>query len=167
MEIKKMKKLDSVLPKVKRQPALSKRTRKIVNLAGELIENPFHPLKDLSFMSHLLVMVNLPYRDPGKWKKNGQVVLDITPGWEKDQNIGIPYGSYPRLIVAYLITQAVKTQSPIIDLGNSFRDFLNLIEVKKGGKQYLYLKNQLVRILSATFSWSRTNIQVSHHSELR
>jgi hypothetical protein len=174
-----MKKLDSVLPKIKRQPALSKRARQIVNLAGELVENPFDPLKDLSFMSRLLVMVNLPYRNPGKdvsnwWRRNGQVVLNITPGRYEDKNIGIPYGSYPRLILAYLITQAVKTQSPIINLGNSFRDFLNLIGIEKGGKQYHYLKKQLDRTLSAAFSWtysnekiwSRTNVQVSHQLQL-
>ena len=176
-----MKKLDSVLLRVKRPPALSKRTRQIVNLAGELIENPFNPAKDLSFMSRLLVMVNLPYKDPGKdvsnwWRRNGQVVLNITPGRYEDKNIGIPYGSYPRLILAYIITQGVKTQSPIINLGNTFREFLDRVGIEKGGHQYRQIKKQLDRIFTAAFSWSysnekqqmwsRTNIQVSHKSQL-
>ena len=174
-----MKKLDSVLAKVKRQTTLAKRTRQIVNLAGELVENPFNPAKDLSFMSRLLVMVNFPYRDPGKdalgwWRKNGQVVLDVTPGRKEGKNIGIPYGSYPRLILIYLTNQAVKTQSPIINLGNSFRDFLDRIGIDDGGKQYRQLKKQLDRLFRAAFSWSYsnekmdecTNIQVSHKSQL-
>jgi hypothetical protein len=151
----------------------------IANLAGELIESPFNPAKDLSFMSRLLVMVSLPYRDPGKealswYKRNGQVVLDITPGRREGKNIGIPYGSYPRLILAYLITRAVKTKSPIINLGKSFREFLKLIGIDDGGKQYSQLRKQLDRLLTAAFSWSysneevwsRTNIQVSHQSQL-
>jgi hypothetical protein len=176
-----MKKITSVLPKIKQQSSLSKRARQIVNLAGELIEKPFDLSKDLSFMSRLLVMVNLPYKDPGKealgwWRKNGQVVLDITPGRSKGKSFGIPYGSYPRLILAYLITQAVKTQSPIINLGNTFREFLDLLGIEKGGHQYRQLKKQLDRIFTAAFSWSysnekqqmwsRTNIQVSHKSQL-
>jgi hypothetical protein len=174
-----MKKLDSVLPKIKQQGPLSKRARQIVNLAGELVEQPFNPLKDLSFMSRLLVMVNLPYRDPGNdarnwWRVNGSVTINITPGYKKEKSLGIPYGSYPRLILAYLITQAVKTQSPIINLGNSFRDFIDLIGIDDGGKQYRQLKKQLDRLFKAAFSWSYsnkkmescTNIQVSHKSQL-
>jgi hypothetical protein len=174
-----MKKIASILPKITRPKPLSKREKKIVNLAGELVENPFNPSKDLSFMSRLLVMVNLPYRNPGKdasnwWRRNGQVVLNVTPGRYEDKNIGIPYGIYPRLILAYLITQAVKTQSPIINLGNSLRDFLDRIGVDDGGKQYHQLKKQIDRLFKASFSWSYsnekmescTNIQVSHKSQL-
>src|SRR5262249_40058179 len=50
----------------------------------------------------------------------------------------------------------------------------DLIGIEKGGKQYSYLKKQLDRTLSASFSWtysnekmwSRTNVQVSHQSRL-
>jgi len=181
-----MKQLSSVAEKVisgltkpKRQRSISRRESQIVNLAGELVEVPFNKSKDLSFMSRLLVMVNLPYKDPGEealgwWRKNGQVILDVTPGRREGKSIGIPYGTYPRLILAYLITQAVKTQSPIINLGKSFREFLDLIGIEKGGKQYRQLHKQLERTLSAAFSWSysnekmwsRTNIQVSHRSQL-
>lgn len=172
-------KIISELPKPKKVRPLSKREQEIVKLAGELIESPFNKSKNLGFMSRLMVMVNLPYRDPGKdavnwWRRNGQVVLNITPGRYEDKNLGIPYGSYPRLIMAYLITQAVKTQNPVINLGNSFREFLNLIGVDDGGKQYRQLRKQLDRTLAAAFSWtysneqmwSRTNIQVSHQSQL-
>ena len=176
-----MKKIASVLPEITKPKPISKRAMQIVNLAGELVEKPFNPAKDLSFMSRVFVMVNLPYKDPGKdisnwWRRNGQVVLNITPGRYEDKNFGIPYGSYPRLILAYLITQSVKTQSPIINLGNTFREFLNLIGIEKGGHQYRQIKKQLDRIFAAAFSWSysnekqqmwsRTNIQVSHQSQL-
>lgn len=158
---------------------LSKREKQLINLAGELAETSFEKARSLGFMSRLLLMVNLPYRDPGEeartwWRKNGSVTINVTPAYQGEKSLGIPYGSYPRLILAYLITQAVKTQSPIIFLGYSFREFLELIGIEKGGHQYTQLKKQLERTLSAAFSWtyenekmrSRTNIQVAHQSQL-
>lgn len=163
------------MPKI----SVSKRSLQLINLAGDLVERDFKEAKALSFMSRLLVMVNLPYRDPGIearnwWKTNGSVSINVTPGYQEDKSIGIPYGSYPRLILAYLITQAVKTQSPVISLGKNFREFLTLIKVYKGGKQYTQLQKQLKRTLAAGFSWtyenekvwSRKNVQVSHQSQL-
>jgi hypothetical protein len=124
-------------------------------------------------------MVNLPYRDPGKdaqnwWKSNGSVSINVTPGYQGKKSIGIPYGTYPRLILAYLITQAVRTKSPEIFLGKTFREFLDLVNIDDGGKQYKQVLKQIKRITSANFSWtyqkekiwSRTNIQISHQSQL-
>lgn len=174
-----MKKLSSVLPKVPKKKTLSKRPLQIAKLAGDLVKTPFDEAESLGFMSRLLVMVNLPYRDPGRdtrswWRKNGNVSLDVVPAYRNGKSLGLPYGSYPRLILAYLITQAVRTKSPEIFLGKTFREFLKLLDINDGGKQYRQLHKQLERTLSSAFSWtyqnermwSRTNIQVSHQSQL-
>ena len=178
-----MKQIASVIPfapKKKKEPVpLSKRQSQIVNLAGEMAEQKREEAGALGFMSRLLIMVNLPYRDPGKdcknWhRKNGNVSIDVVSGYEDGIPIGLPYGAYPRLILAYLITQAVKTQDPTIYLGKSFSHFLTLLDIKKGGKTYKQLHKQLERTLSASFAWtyrtdkqwSRANIQVSHDSQL-
>lgn len=170
-----MKKLSSVIPK----NPVPKRSLQLIDLAGDLVERPFDEARSLGFMSRLLVMVNLPYRDPGKdarnwWKSNGSVSINVTTGYEGKESIGIPYGVYPRLILAYLITQAVRTQSPEIFLGKTFREFLELVGINDGGKQYKQVLKQIKRTTSANFSWtykkekmwSRTNIQVSHQSQL-
>lgn len=156
-----------------------KRHLQLVNLAGDLAKRTREEAGALGFMSRLLIMVNLPYRDPGKdtrtwWRKNGNVSIDVNSGTENGVPIGLPYGAYPRLILAYLITQAVKTQNPTIYLGKSFSKFLEAIGITKGGKQYKILHKQLERTLFASFSWtyrtdkqlSRTNIQVSNQSQL-
>jgi hypothetical protein len=124
-------------------------------------------------------MVNLPYRDPGKdcknWhRRNGFISIDIVSAYRDGKSVGIPYGTYPRLILAFLVTQAVKTQSPMLYLGKSFADFLKLIGVEKGGNTRKQLQKQLDRTLSASFAWSytadkqwsRENIQISHKSQL-
>jgi hypothetical protein len=176
-----MKKVASSLPrltkKVKNLP--TKKHLQIVNLAGEMAEQTKEEAGALGFMSRLLVMVNLPYRDPGKdrrtwFRKNGHVSIDVNSGTEDGIPIGLPYGAYPRLILAFLVTQAVKTQSPMLYLGKSFTDFLKLIGIEKGGNTRKQLQKQLDRTLSASFAWtyrtdkqwSRENIQISHKSQL-
>ena len=172
-----MDKISEHLPKITSQ---RKRHLQLVNLAGDLAEQTREEAGALGFMSRLLIMVNLPYRDLGNnkkvWiRKNGKVTIIVASSYNKDGvSVGIPYGSYPRIILAYIITQAVKTNSPNIYLGKGFRDFIEMIGLEKGGHQFKNVKKQLERILSASFAWtyetdnmeSRTNIQVSHQSQL-
>ena len=183
-----MKKIGDVLPCISKSksktkntvPALSKRQYQLIGLAGRLAEQSREEADELGFMSRLLIMVNLPYRelrdDRKVWiRRNGKISIVVAAAYDKDGlSLGIPYGTYPRLILAYLATQAVRTQSPIIYLGKDFKNFINLIGLKKGGHQSKNVKKQLERVLSASFSWiyetedtqSRTNIQVSHQSHL-
>ena len=176
-----MKKIASSLPrlpkKVKNLP-INKHLQ-LVNLAGEMVEQTREEAGTLGFMSRLLIMVNLPYRDPGKdcknWhRRNGLISIDIVSAYRDGKSVGMPYGTYPRLILAFLVTQAVRTQSPMLYLGKSFADFLKLIGVEKGGNTRKQLQKQLDRTLSASFAWSyttdkkwsRENIQISHKSQL-
>ena len=178
-----MKQIASVIPlapKKKKEPSpLSKRQNQIIKLAGDLAEQTREEAGALGFMSRLLIMVNLPYRDPGKdcknwYRQNGNVAIDIVPAYKKGKCLGLPYGTYPRLILAYLATQSVKTQSPEIYLGKNFRGFLKALNVRIGGTQYRDIRKQLDKMLSASFSWTyqnnkketRINVQVSSKSEL-
>ena len=171
-----MDKLSASLPKITFQ---RKRHLQLVKLAGDLAEQTREEAGALGFMSRLLIMVNLPYRDPGKdcknwYRQNGNVAIDIVPAYKKGKCLGLPYGTYPRLILAYLATQAVKTQSPEIYLGKSFGSFLKALNVHDGGMQYREIRKQMNKMLSASFSWTyqnneketRINVQVSCKSEL-
>jgi len=178
-----VKQIASVIPfapkKKKETSPLSKRQNQIIKLAGDLAEQTREEAGALGFMSRLLIMVNLPYRDPGKdcknwWRKNGNVSINVSTGYKEQTSIGIPYGTYPRLLLAYLATQAVKTQSPEIYLGKSFGTFLRALDIKYGGKQYKQLQMQLKRTLGASFAWTyetderwtRLNVQVSNYATL-
>lgn len=171
-----MEKLSASFPKITFQ---RKRYLQLVKLAGDLAEKTREEAGAMGFMSRLLIMVNLPYKDPGKdcknWhRKNGLVSIDVVSGYEDGIPIGLPYGAYPRLILAYLITRAVKTQDPTIYLGKNFSDFIDLIGIEKGGMTRKQLQKQLKRTLSAAFAWTystdkqwtRANIQVSSQSQL-
>ncbi|WP_293650081.1 replication protein RepA [Thiolapillus sp.] len=77
----------------------------------------------LGFMARALVMATMPYKDPKTdafTRKNGEFRLRILAGYEG----GIPYGIYPRLLLSWVTTEAVRCQSPVIELGDSLRGFL-------------------------------------------
>src|SRR5215472_4030567 len=71
-----------------------------------------------AYMARQLVQCTLPHRNPGNdkqaWtRQNGRLTLVIQPGWDgrKNTSIGFPYGSIPRLLLFWVITEAVFTKS--------------------------------------------------------
>lgn len=87
----------------------------------------------LGFMARALVMATMPYKDPKSdsfVRKNGDFTLRILAGYEG----GIPYGVYPRLLMSWVATEAVRKQSPIIELGDSLTMFLReVMELRRSG----------------------------------
>lgn len=80
----------------------------------------------LGYMARALVMATMPYKDPKTdafVRKNGEFRLRILAGYEG----GIPYGIYPRLLLSWVTTEAVRCQSPVIELGDSLRGFLRQV----------------------------------------
>ena len=65
----------------------------------------------------------------------------------------LPYGSLPRLIIAYLATEAVRQKSRVVHLGSSMTDFLRKLDMKKSGGvngRTTYLKEQLYSVVGCT-----------------
>jgi hypothetical protein len=87
----------------------------------------------LGFMARALVIATMPYKDPKAdvFKRvNGDFSLRIVAGYEG----GVPYGIYPRLLMSWVATEAVRKQSPVIELGDSLSAFLrDVLEVQRGG----------------------------------
>ena len=74
-----------------------------------------------------------------------------------DPKFGLPYGVIPRLILAWITTEAVRTKSKELILGESLSDFLDQLGLsRRGGKRgdITRLKNQLQRLLSCTITFS-------------
>lgn len=87
----------------------------------------------LGFMARALVIATMPYKDPKAdsfTRINGDFKLRILAGYEG----GIPFGIYPRLLMSWVATEAVKKQSPVIELGDSLSIFLrDVLELKSTG----------------------------------
>lgn len=77
----------------------------------------------LGFMARVLVQATLPHSaKPGNEfsRTNGNLHVSILAPSE----VGLPYGSYPRLLLAWLTTEAVRTKSSTLYLGESLSQFM-------------------------------------------
>lgn len=87
----------------------------------------------IGYMARALVIATMPYKDPKAdsfVRHNGDFKLRIVAGYEG----GIPFGIYPRLLVSWVATEAVRNQSPVIELGDSLRAFLrDVLELRSSG----------------------------------
>lgn len=132
----------------------------------------------IGFLGRVLVQATLPYReprnDPPAWgRRNGNVALVIQPGYTirertvlgKDGrsttqqvpcSLGYPYGNIPRLVCAWLSTEAVRTRERKLVLGNSLRAFMESIglDSSTGGKNgsITRLREQLGRLFASTIA---------------
>ena len=106
---------------------------------------------DLGFMARMMALCSLPRTNPGNRKEykrvNGPFTLYMIAGGGSK----LPFGNLPRLILAWLSTEAVRTQSRELVLGRSLSDFMRALGVysSSGGVQ-TRLRNQMNRLFSAT-----------------
>ncbi len=106
----------------------------------------------LGFMARILVQATLPH---SKVKGNEFVRRngDFTLSMISPSDIGLPYGTIPRLLLAWLTTEAVKTKSREIILGDSMSDFMRELGlVPTGGRwgSITRLKSQTEKLFSST-----------------
>ena len=110
----------------------------------------------ISFQYVPLIQCSFPHADPkdaAKFtRKNGW--LELTLG-TTSLEYGLPYGVPARLLTIYCTSEAVRTNSPEIYLGESVHDFLRRLDVPitRGarGSRSVYA-NQLLRLIHSTLS---------------
>ena len=109
---------------------------------------------DLGFMARMLVLCSLPRTNPGnqhQYKRvNGPYRLYMQAGPETK----LPFGNFPRLLLAWVCTEVVKTQSRELVLGRSLAEFMRTLGIYhnsggRGGVQ-TRLRNQMDRLFSAS-----------------
>ena len=107
---------------------------------------------DLGFMARLLALCSLPRSNPGdrlQYKRvNGPFTLYMTAsGGNK-----LPFGNLPRLLLAWVCTEAVRTQSRTLILGPSLAKFMKTLGVYSsgGGNAGIKLRNQMRRLFGCT-----------------
>lgn len=110
----------------------------------------------LGFMARAMVQATLPHRKVASnefERRNGAFTLSLMA----PARIGLPYGTVPRLLLAWLTTEAVKTQSRELELGDSLSGFMRELDlVPTGGRwgSITRLKDQTRRLFAATVSAS-------------
>ena len=108
---------------------------------------------DRGFMARLMALCSLPRANPGnrlQYKRvNGPYKLVMIAG--ADNNL--PYGNIPRLLLAWVCTEAVRTQSRVLVLGRSLSGFmrkLGMAPIGGGSRgERTRLRDQMKRLFNA------------------
>ena len=104
---------------------------------------------DLGFMARLLTLCSLPRTNPGnrlQYKRiNGPYQLYMIAGGGNK----LPFGNIPRLLMAWVCTEAVRTQSRELILGSSLSEFMGKLGMDSVGGARTRLRNQMRRLFNA------------------
>jgi len=114
---------------------------------------------DIGYLVRLLMLCTLPRTNPGKRlqyrRTNGPNELIMTATGRR----GLPYGSLPRLMLAWVCTEALRTQSRELVLGRSLADFMRQLGVtgRQGGPRgnVTRVRDQMHRLFYA-------NVRLTH-----
>ena len=117
---------------------------------------------DTGFMMRLLALCTLPRTNPGDRQQyrrvNGPFTLYLIAGGGSK----LPYGTLPRLLLAWVCTEAVRTQSRTLVLGRSLSEFMRQLGLNPSGGSKrgdrTRLQNQMERLFHAS-------VELSHRDE--
>ena len=109
---------------------------------------------DLGFMARLMALCSLPRTNPGNQHQYKRTNGPYTLIMSATGNHKLPFGNLPRLILAWLCTEAVRTQSREIVLGRSLSKFMRSLGINStsGGNrgEQTRLRNQMKRLFNAS-----------------
>ena len=106
---------------------------------------------DLGFMARTMALCSLPRSNPGNRKEykrvNGPFTLYMVAGGGNK----LPYGNLPRLLLAWVCSEAVRTRSRVLILGKSLSEFMRALGIYSShGRTQTRLRNQMDRLFHAS-----------------
>lgn len=130
----------------------------------------------IGYTARAMIQATLPHsKIPGHVFKrtNGLFKLVMLA----DPEIGLPYGSIPRLLLAWIATEATRTKSPQLILGKTLTSFMQELNLSPTGGRFgtiTSLKDQIQRLFSCSISctydngknWAIKNIQTVQEADL-
>lgn len=113
----------------------------------------------------IFIQCSLPYRNPQDYviqRHNGNTSMLITAGGyidaHGDTHMHLPYGIYPRIILMYLATEAMRTHSPTIELPRSVWGLLRDMGISwPGGARARDIMRQLRAVLAMSCEMTVTH----------
>lgn len=126
----------------------------LINQALAIEDEQAQDAGTLGFMARAMVQATLPHSKVAGnefTRVNGNYSLTImTPS-----SIGLPYGTIPRLLLAWLTTEAVKTKSRELELGDNLSGFMTELDMMPTGGRWgsiTRLKDQSRRLFSSSIT---------------
>ena len=105
----------------------------------------------LGFMARTMALCSLPRTNPGDQhqykRKNGPytLIMSVTGNYK------LPFGNLPRLLLGWVCSEAVRTQSRELVLGDSLAEFMRTLGIyNSGGQPQTRLRNQMNRLFNAS-----------------
>ena len=143
----------------RREPKFSKRTLDIIETSLAIEAQEAIEAGALGYMARALVQATMPHSKPDAttsfMRENGAFSMALLA----HPKVGLPYGSIPRLLVAFLTTQAVRTKQREIALGGSLSEFMaHLKEVPTGGRwgSIRRVRDQTTRLFASSIACTYT-----------
>lgn len=124
---------------------------RLINQALAIEDEDVQDAGALGFMARAMVQATLPHRKTEGnefTRKNGSYTLTIMA----PSAIGLPYGPVPRLLLAWLTTEAVRTKSRELELGDSMAAFMAELGMSRQGSNIASLKDQTRRLFSSSIT---------------
>ncbi len=163
-----MGKVHDILEQKGRQGALQGDfDRMVVEAASQYLSDEEN---SIGFLYSGWCQAALPHRrlsNEAGWQiESERMALVVEPGMRptstgRPEPVGVPYGSRARLIMIYLQTEAIRTQSREILLGRSLRGWLSKMNIPVGGKSLKDVRDQCDRI-----SRCRLSLTIRHGSRI-
>lgn len=142
------------MPEAMKKTTITPSVEQIINDALEIEAESAQDAGALGFMARAMVQATLPHKkvEGNEFeRRNGNYTLTLLA----PSKVGLPYGTVPRFLLAWLTTEAVKTQSRDLELGDSLSGFMRELDmVPTGGRwgSITRLKDQARRLFSCTVS---------------
>lgn len=127
---------------------------RISSMIQDSIDIQFDAAKEtgsLGFLNSMLVQATLPHSNPGSnvtyyERTSGVLTMSIM----SRPSVGLPYGSLPRTLLAWICTEAVKTKSKTLYLGSSQAEFLREnLNLHTSGSYTSRVKEQAYRLFNS------------------
>jgi len=123
----------------------------------------------LGFMARAMTLASLPHSrvDGNEFeRRNGAFSLSIVA----PSRVGLPYGTVPRLLLAWLTTEAVRTKTRELVLGESLSGFMRQLGLVPTGGRWgtvTRLKDQTARLfassITAVYADGKKTAMVGYH----
>ena len=140
----------------------------LIQQAFEIEEQEAREAGALGFMARAMVLATLPHKKTPEAvhkRKNGNYSLVMLA----DPEVGLPYGTVPRLVLAWMTTEALRTRSRELELGDTLSAFMRELEMAPTGGRHgtiTRLRDQLQRLFACSVSctyddgerWSLRNV---------
>lgn len=126
----------------------------LINQALAIEDESAQDAGSLGFMARAMVQATLPHSKVAGnefTRINGNYSLSIMA----PSAIGLPYGTIPRLLLAWLTTEAVKTKSRELELGDSLSGFMAEMDMMPTGGRWgsiTRLKDQSRRLFASSIT---------------